>query len=786
MFMLCSLLTGLAAAPDNAWLDYLVPLPRQVELRGSKVVPPGEISLALAVVQDPPELVQGALELLKSAVSGAGAPPQVVRDAAQATIILATTDQLGNLPGVKPPDFSGLPNPEQACAIRVLPGDRLLLCATTPLGLRYAALSVSQLVAAKVQPGRVTLPLVELTDSPSIQQRGFWGGDAQRDLEWLSAHKFNLLELHATLGFADDGTPTATMPDDLLAEADLLGITVVPIIHHIEQLARTGIFERHPELDGGASPKNPNLHFLKLDHPALRKIVGKWFSDLAKYPTVNAITVWLSEDSGAHKLADPTKNTFVAEVELMHAAVDEARKVKPDLQLRLLTTQASYQDNELVIAAARPDDVIIHYHGSRTYNCSRAPILDDYFKAFADRGGWLGVCPQVIPDWRGVAPWHGGEFVQARMQEFVDKGVRTLVAYAPAGRPYDRYQVEATAEWSWNPAGRGLDDFAHSYAVRCGVGDPDAFTKYVALTGPVGWDLYGSRVIVIWCYGSSLPLVAKGGLKLGGSVLGEFQDEAQFETDIKASTEAREIAEKLGDPQLVHEAEVLGGWTRILRLQYQLSGILPKAKELEGPEREHLAELLVEYDTVSRDTAAALSAWGAGVAAETGGKPGKRFEDTVDAILDEGTDLAELGETLGFPDRFKAYRQVEVGTWSTEQFEQQGTRTFEFDVTERVDGPGRYEVEFSYRKGLLGLAGHRVALVAQTGDPNTRRELGVDQHDSHCGAWNKDHLYVVELTEPVPDARYLVLATVSAGSPQTPREKRTSEGIILFRKLPAD
>lgn len=786
MLTVWSLLAGTLLAPEDPWLEYIVPRPREIAVQDVLVVAPDR--LTIVVPEGAPKLLRSAAEELAATMAAAGGAPTLAPRAADGpALVLALAGELGDLAaGLDLPDWQAIPNADQAYAIRPLPTGGLLLTGPTPLAVRYAALTLRQMVAARLTPGRVSLPILTVTDWPAIAERGFWGGDASADLSWLAERKINLLELHATLGFAEDGTPTATMNEAVLAEAERLGVTVVPIIHHIEQLERTGIFARYPELDGGRSEKNPQLHFLRLDHPKLREIMGKWFSDLAAYPTVQAITVWLSEDSGAHKLADPNENTFVAEVKLMQAALDTARRVKPALRLRLLTTQASYASNDLVIAAARPDEAIIHYHGSRTYNSSRQPILDQNLRDFSARGGWLGVCPQVIPDWRGVAPWHGGGFVRARMREFVDAGVRILVAYAPSGRRYNPYMVEATAEWSWNPEGRDPETFAPGYAVRHGLTDPDTFGEYVNLVDPVGWDVYGSRVIVIWCYGSSIPLVAEGKLQLGQSVLAEFKDEARFEQDRLACEQARDLAIRLGDPQLVREAVVLGGWARLLELQYRLSGLLPKAENLTDAQRADVGAWLAEYDRVTTSTVEALEAWGEAVAAETGGKPPGRFTDTVNAILDEATALAALGEQHGFPDTRKAYRRVQVGDWKTEDFDRDGTITAVFDVTDRIDGAGRYEVEFAYRGGQLGLVGHRVALVAQTGDDAaTRQEISVDEHRSHCGAWNDGHLYRIELKDYDPARRYLVLATISGGNPATPRDARSTNGVVLFRKLDA-
>ncbi|MBI2299776.1 MAG: hypothetical protein HYU66_12690 [Armatimonadetes bacterium] len=570
----------------------------------------------------------------------------------------------------------------------------------------------------------------------------------------------------------------------MLDAAAALGIAIVPIIHHLEQLEGTGIFKHHPELDAGVDPRNAQLHYFKLEHPALREILGKWFTDLARYPSVRAITVWLSEDAGKHQLSDPAKNDFVVEAELMQAALDIARKVKPELRLRLLLTQASYASNDQILAVARPDTQIIYYDGSRTYNSTKAPMMPDNLKRYAAAGGWLGVCPQLIPEWRGVAPWHGGEFVQYRMQEFAAAGVKTLVGYAPPARRYSEYNLEAAAEWSWNPTGRDPRGFAHSYAVRRQRADPSGFAQWAGTLGPAAWDLYGSRVIVHWCYGSSVPSVLDGSFKLGQGVLLQLPDENRLTADEAAAERAREMAIGLGDPQLVRESVAVGSWLNLLHDMLRLSALLPRAKDLSEVQRAEVQRLLASVDKAAGRTARALTEWCAGVDAAVGQTPQGRASDTINCVLDEARDLAAAGEKLGFPDTRKAYRRAKVGSWDTADFDHESPLGRTIEVTDRMGGVGHYEVDFAYTAGLLGLVAQRAALAVQTGDDEqTRQEVSVDEHRSHCGAWNENNLYHLELKEAPEGRRYFLVLRIQGGNPTTPREQRTTHGDIYFRLL---
>ncbi|NUP98832.1 MAG: hypothetical protein HUU35_03135 [Armatimonadetes bacterium] len=746
-----------AAAPpaQDLWLAHLLPRPRSVTLSGAWPLtqPVG--------VEAPPDLAHLG-ELLRAAVTEAGG-------------------RLG--PGglslrlaIDPKVAEGRP---QGCRVETV-ADGLTLLGSDPEGLRYGAISLRQLLRS----GQGNLPQLTMEDWPEILERGFWGGDAAQDLEWLAEHKYNLVEVHAKLGFGADGTPTATMPPELLAQAQRLGIRLVPIIHHLEQLPSTGITKVHPELDAGPiSADNAGQRLLRIDHPTFHAVLSKWFSDLGALPGVEGVTVWLSEEGKGHPVADATLNPFVAETRVIEAAFAAARRQHPQLRLRLLTTQASFASNEQVIAAASPDSAIIYYDGSRTYNSGRKPMMVPYFKHYAEAGGWLGVCPQVIPEWRGVAPWHGAEFIQARMRDFAASGVRSLVGYAPPARRFYQFLLEATAEYAWHPESQPPAEFASGYAIRHGLKDPQRFAAWVEALSPVAWDIYGSRIIVAWCYGSSVPVALKGGLKLGQGIFAEFADEQRFEADRERCRQAAELAAGLDDPQLVAETEAIGSWLEMLATYYQLNRLLPRAGQLGEAERGELVARLADFDRHATAAAKALETWGNGVLAGHGTPPG-RWHDTIQAIRDEATDMAVAAERVGFPDARKPYRRVKVGSWQTQDFDQQGSIVKELDVTARIAGAGSYEVEFAYTAGLLGLTVDKVVLLTQLGDdPATRREVAVDQHPAHAGGWNKGHLYRLTVDQPPPAVKWLLLASIRAGSPQQPPEARSSQGDIYLRKL---
>ena len=148
---------------------------------------------------------------------------------------------------------------------------------------------------------------------------------------------------------------------------------------------------------------------------------------------------------------------------------EAAKRVKPDLRLRILLTQGSYQSNDQVLAAVPPEVGITYYDGGRTYNSSREPMIYPLLVKYVRADRWLGCYPQLTASWGVVCPWSGPQFIKARMSEFAAKHLQCLCGYAwPSNRFYE-FNVTAAAEWSWNVGGRSEREFSLAWATR-GIG----------------------------------------------------------------------------------------------------------------------------------------------------------------------------------------------------------------------------------------------------------------------------------------------------------------------------
>jgi hypothetical protein len=118
------------------------------------------------------------------------------------------------------------------------------------------------------------------------------------------------------------------------------------------------------------------------------------------------------------------------------------------------------------------------------------------------------------------------------------------------------------------------------------------------------------------------------------------------------------------------------------------------------------------------------------------------------------------------PEQRKLYQEQGIWRWSTEDIVPSGEddpRRIVIDVTDRITGPGTYEVVWQYLDGADGLfilsTGLYTADIADPG-PEALRPLVVDEHPGFTGGGNSANVYSLTLEEHDPARRYYVLGVV--------------------------
>jgi len=761
------------AAPEQVspreaiqWMRWVIPQPHQIAIRSKKTVRAEEVIVRVAPQATPLER-SAASELsgLWRAKTGLPAPVVTTKNLARAVeIVLAVCDAKGCFDGRTQPlaaRLFALKNPEQAYRILPLDGRTLALVGTRPEGVYYAAKTLQQLMGRGFsRPGEVQIPWVEVTDWPDLAERGLWGGSADADIEWMAERKMNLVESHATLSVDAGGRGTAELAPALLARARSHALKLVPIITHLEQLPPV-VFERFPQLravgDAKAWRRIGAVSPVCFSQPKAQQLLIDWMTALARQPDVTDICLWLSENAvpcGCEKCK--AANPFVLQTRLALNAWEAAKQVRPGVRLRILLTQGSYQSNAEVLAAVPPTVGITYYDGGRTYDSSREPMIYPLLEKYAAEGHWLGCYPQLTASWRVVCPWSAPQFIKARMTEFVDKRLKCVCGYATPSNRFYEFNVIAAAEWSWNAKGRSEREFSAAWATREELADPERAAQWAVTLGPVGWDVYGSRVPYYWVHANLASWVKPGQHpKLGAGIFRYFPAPEQFAADRKACDRAMDLAHALRAPALVEETRVIRGFVEMLQGFYEMGEALSAGRKTTDAQRAQAAVALALADHGADEASAGMHAWAAAVAPELTGVS-TRYADTVRAIDRIMTQASDMAVAAGVDDPEWPYRERPLGNWVTEDFASSRRQTKTWDATRLITGPGRYRIVFHYDSGWYGTHIHAVRLM-QT-EPAQPEPLARDGHDGATGHQPRNTTYELVLQHYDPKASYLVEA----------------------------
>jgi len=772
--------TPVPESEQARWVRRLLPLPKQVSIEKKVELPAAEVKLTVAKAAGGP--VETAADELRSLFKEkAGA--QCGGDRFE--IIMGVCDAQGNLGGTAVPDaaqLADLPNADQAYVIRPLGDTRLVLAALDERGVYYAGQTLRQLLENSFHDGKVTIPLATVTDWPDLAERGLWGGSANRDVVWMSQHKMNLVESHVDLGVTDDGRGRAAADQELINLSRRHALKLVPVITHLNGLGRRGVYEVCHELRGqgdhAVHPSHKELVAPCCSQPKMIELLADWISALAEQEGVTDVCAWLSELSNQYCDCAECRKAGVGQYALEARALVKAHRLAlkkhPDLGLRILLTQGSYSSNDKVLAEIPADVGVTYYDGGRTYDSSRDPMIYPLLEQYTAGGRWLGCYPQLTASWRIVCPWSGPQFVKFRMQEFVAKKLKCLCGYAtPDNRLYE-FNVLAAAEWSWNSGGRDEREFAAAWATRRGIQDPDAAAEWAVTLGPVGWDVYGSRVPFSNFFGRATAMVAgRRKPKLGDGMFRYFPSVEHMDDDLAACQKAMAIAERLDEPALVAETQVIQGYVQMVKAIWSIAESVSTSKSPTYDQRLALQKTLGSLSVSGIETVKALETWerlcGKGSDVRIGGS---RLLDTVDVTEQTVAGIARSLEELGIRNPIGAYLREEIGKWVTEDFDEEARISKTFDVTRYLAAPGVYQVGFKYTSGWNGLSIFRVALAsAPAHTPENLTELSVDEHQGSAAVRNRANVYTVTLEDHNPDQRYYILADVRG----TPRHGRPPE-----------
>ena len=561
-------------AQARTWILHVTPLPKSIEISGKVAVPRSGVTIMAS--GNGGLLARQAYKELQEVVGASG----VGRTAFTVKL------QVG---GPEAERLRALRNPDQSYAILPGAGDKgLKLVALSPRGLYYASKTLQQLIQARSAGDTVEMPIMRATDWPDMEDRGLWGADSYLHLRRLGDLKMNYIEQISIVGVDEQGHPYAQIKPGhapLLKEGPLYGIEFVPVILHLEQVGGKGVFKAYPNLKG----QSPHEGAICYSQPQFIDILAEWIAQFGSLPGVREVDVWMTENlcqlGGCQCEECKRTDRSVLEVRTILAAWRKAREKAPGVGLRILTSEETEYSNEMIFKEVPPEVKVWYYHSLLTYNTGETPVLwRKYLSDFAG-GHWLGVCPNLNSTVAFTQPFTGADFIHYRMNEFVDKKVSGLIGYASPRLYYYWFNVEGTAEWSWNAKGRSPHEFALSYAVRHRIANPEKFAEWADTIGPVEWDIYGSD----WPSGEQrttpgpvAEALRQGKLPELGYVLwdayrvpfGDIKSVQQLDADVAAAEKALKLAKQMGTPELINEALIAQGEINSLKALWELKRLV--------------------------------------------------------------------------------------------------------------------------------------------------------------------------------------------------------------------
>jgi len=395
--------------------------------------------------------------------------------------------------------------------------------------------------------------------------------------------------------------------------------------------------------------------------PAMASVLSDWIVELGSMNGVRDVDVWMSENlhgrggCGCELCKGHDRN--VLEAQAIVKAWQKARERLPSVGLRALTSEETYGSNREILKVLPREVKLVYYHSLLTYTAARQPMVDELIATEAASGRSVGITPQLSGLVGPPAPFTGPQFIQYRMQEFCDKGLSSFTGYATPLLAHNLFNVEAAAEWSWNPDGRSPEEFARSYAMRRGLADPDSFARWALLVGQAGWQLYGSEWPTGERHGPTRPLVKslkKGKLMGLGETLGdvwrypwaEFHSSQELRRALTDAQEAVGLAKRMGEEDLLQESLYLQGCAQVLVSTWELGQCIDDGSVKEGQE-ERAAREMRAFVAGCRQAADADRKWAQIRAPSLQFEPGSRYSAVVDTLEGLAGDMEGLAAELG-------------------------------------------------------------------------------------------------------------------------------------------
>ena len=337
-------------------------------------------------------------------------------------------------------------NKKQAYIIRPVIKDKIFagldLMAYTDVGLYYACTTLYQTII-QISDKEIEIPVLEVSDWPSIEYRGLFLGDYIKCLPYTSMLKLNALDYVYN-------TKNKEKEKEIYSDCDRYGITPFSAVFEWEDPAE--IFEK----------------LYKSEHK-------------------NNLLFWMNEQWDEAELYYETTRIL--------DAFNAYSKEDNQLEAGIITNFKGDKTFDRIFNQPLPNNFSISYcDKTKTYNTDVREITDASIAAFAKNSGKFGIYPMIAFDINTFFLWTSPEFIQFRCAEFDRIKAHKVMGYTPYACSFLKFNISAFAEWLWNPKGRNTIDFIKAYAYRENL-DYDKYENMLYYLTFASWSLQRSNFV---------------------------------------------------------------------------------------------------------------------------------------------------------------------------------------------------------------------------------------------------------------------------------------------------
>lgn len=749
----------------------IIPLPRSIKVSKGVAYEASRIKVEMPGEKTPP------LKTASRILSRFANPGQICPDF---TISLSYIEKSSDKAVFK--KLKNVINREQSYSIKstIIKGvyKSIEITAFSDVGLLYAAVTLSQAV---VKNGtEAYIPVLDIYDWPEIPYRGQWGGNCHDDLNWTFQYKLNAIDAKVFANTDVNGEPVIDHDQKLFDMAKRLGVDIIATIPHLEGLSKKGFLKNQGDVLNVPSPergaRSDYFPGLCMSKQATEDMIYSWMKSLADKKSIKKILIWLSEEP-TPCFCDKCKGeeSYQLETACLLRAYDRLKTEFPDIGFGIMLSQGSFEITDKIVSMIPKDVSLTYYDGGRTYDSGKYPMILPGLKKYAQKGGKLGVYPQVTHSWRMVFPWTAPGFIKYRCDEFVKVGLERIIGYAVPSNRYHEFNLMAFAEWLWNPKGRKISDFIEAYAHLNNIPEYE-YKRYIRLMSKPGWQLAQSKLMLRLTY--NYPLILRGKVELQDHryEMAELIPIKNTIKLIKSAEKALEIAYEIDEQLLIYEAKAtIAGLKAYKAIDSFISEIDKKSINTD--------KLIKNFNLLKKAAESmrkSIMKWAAYVTMD-GTVQMKRVIDTS-IVLYRALDgfkryFDETNVQIGnIPQTVNP-----LGEWDEGSFGKDGTGTIDYDVTSYLqeNGKGRYYVSLDFVDSDSGTEFDNITLIERQPGGGEKTVSFVLADIRRMSVWSPWREYPIKINFPGIINEYILRVDISGME----KGAKTCRGLVGIRKV---